>query len=60
MTLADPIVHHPLSYTVGPLTFTGFGVAVILATPRVGGELPLAPGPKPQARVQTVRHKDPK
>ena len=31
MTLADPIVHHPLSYTVGPLTFTGFGVAVLMA-----------------------------
>jgi phosphatidylglycerol:prolipoprotein diacylglycerol transferase len=31
MTLADPIVHHPLSYTIGPLTFTGFGVAVLMA-----------------------------
>ena len=31
MTLADPIIHHPLSYTIGPLTFTGFGVAVLMA-----------------------------
>jgi phosphatidylglycerol:prolipoprotein diacylglycerol transferase len=31
MTLLNPIVHHPLSYTVGPLTFTGFGVAVLMA-----------------------------
>jgi len=29
--LADPIIHHPLSYTIGPLTFTGFGVAVLMA-----------------------------
>src|SRR3954462_14615388 len=31
MTLADPIIHHPLSYTIGPLTLTGFGIAVLLA-----------------------------
>ena len=31
MTLIDPIIHHPLSYTIGPLTFTGFGVAVLMA-----------------------------
>jgi phosphatidylglycerol---prolipoprotein diacylglyceryl transferase len=31
MLLASPIVHHPLSYTVGPLTFTGFGIAVLMA-----------------------------
>jgi len=31
MMLADPIIHHPLSYTIGPLTFTGFGVAVLMA-----------------------------
>jgi len=31
MTLADPIIHNPLSYTIGPLTFTGFGVAVLMA-----------------------------
>jgi len=31
MTIANPIVHHPLSYTLGPLTFTGFGVAVLMA-----------------------------
>ena len=31
MTLLSPIVHHPLSYSVGPLTFTGFGVAVLMA-----------------------------
>ena len=31
MILASPIVHHPLSYNVGPLAFTGFGVAVLLA-----------------------------
>jgi phosphatidylglycerol---prolipoprotein diacylglyceryl transferase len=31
MTLINPIVHHPLSYTLGPLTFTGFGVAVLMA-----------------------------
>src|SRR3954464_1392488 len=31
MTLADPIVHHPLSYTIWPLPFTGLGVAVLMA-----------------------------
>jgi len=31
MMLADPITHHPASYTVGPLTLTGFGLAVLLA-----------------------------
>ena len=31
MTLADPIIHHPLAFTVGPLTFTGFGIAVLMA-----------------------------
>lgn len=31
MILATPIVHHPLAYNVGPLQFTGFGLAVLLA-----------------------------
>ena len=31
MTLADPIIHHPLSYTFGRFAFTGFGVAVLMA-----------------------------
>ena len=31
MILAAPIVHHPLSYSLGPLTFTGFGIAVLMA-----------------------------
>jgi phosphatidylglycerol:prolipoprotein diacylglycerol transferase len=31
MLIAEPIIHHPLSYTIGPLTFTGFGVAVLMA-----------------------------
>jgi phosphatidylglycerol---prolipoprotein diacylglyceryl transferase len=31
MTLAAPIEHHPLAYSVGPLTLTGFGLAVLLA-----------------------------
>jgi len=29
--VAAPIVHHPLSYSLGPLTFTGFGIAVLMA-----------------------------
>ena len=31
MTLAAPIVHHPFTFDVGPLTLTGFGIAVLLA-----------------------------
>src|SRR5262245_59388093 len=32
MTLAaSPIVHHPFQFTIGPLTLTGFGIAVLLA-----------------------------
>lgn len=31
MTLANPIIHHPLSFTIGPFTFSGFGVAVLMA-----------------------------
>ncbi|HEX6053548.1 MAG TPA: prolipoprotein diacylglyceryl transferase [Gemmatimonadaceae bacterium] len=31
MTLAAPIVHHPLQYQFGPLTLTGFGLAVLLS-----------------------------
>lgn len=31
MILDHPIIHHPLSYTFGPLTFTGFGLAVLMA-----------------------------
>jgi phosphatidylglycerol:prolipoprotein diacylglycerol transferase len=30
-TAIMPIVHHPFAYRLGPLTFTGFGVAVLLA-----------------------------
>lgn len=30
MTLASPIVHHPFAYNVGPLQFTGFGLAILL------------------------------
>ncbi len=29
--MPHPIVHHPLSYNVGPLAFTGFGLAVLMA-----------------------------
>lgn len=29
--IALPIVHHPLAYNLGPLTLTGFGIAVLLA-----------------------------
>jgi phosphatidylglycerol:prolipoprotein diacylglycerol transferase len=29
--IANPFVHQPLAYNVGPLTLTGFGVAVLLA-----------------------------
>src|SRR5262249_15402769 len=28
---AAPIVHHPLTFSVGPLTLTGFGFAVLMA-----------------------------
>ena len=28
---SSPIIHHPLSVSVGPLQFTGFGLAVLLA-----------------------------
>ena len=28
---AHPIIHHPVSYTIGPLTVTGFGFAVLMA-----------------------------
>jgi phosphatidylglycerol:prolipoprotein diacylglycerol transferase len=31
MTLASPIVHHPFTFTIGPLTLTGFGIAVLMA-----------------------------
>jgi phosphatidylglycerol---prolipoprotein diacylglyceryl transferase len=32
MTLSpSPIIHHPFSFSLGPLTLTGFGVAVLLA-----------------------------
>ena len=31
MILASPIVHHPFAYNVGPLQFTGFGLAVLLS-----------------------------
>ena len=31
MMLADPITQHPLAYTIGPLTLTGFGLAVLIA-----------------------------
>ncbi|HEY7393531.1 MAG TPA: prolipoprotein diacylglyceryl transferase [Gemmatimonadaceae bacterium] len=32
MTLAaSPIVHHPFQFTLGPLTLTGFGIAVLAA-----------------------------
>ncbi|MGH7665610.1 MAG: prolipoprotein diacylglyceryl transferase [Gemmatimonadaceae bacterium] len=27
---ADPIVHHPFAFDIGPLQFTGFGLAVLL------------------------------
>ncbi|HXL85856.1 MAG TPA: hypothetical protein VN927_01530, partial [Gemmatimonadaceae bacterium] len=30
-TIFASIVHHPLSYDVGPLQLTGFGLAVLLA-----------------------------
>lgn len=29
--MPHPIVHHPLAYNVGPLAFTGFGLAVLMA-----------------------------
>lgn len=31
MTLANPLVHHPLLVNIGPLPLTGFGFAVLLA-----------------------------
>ena len=31
MLLPHPIVHHPFAYAWGPLGFTGFGIAVLLA-----------------------------
>ena len=31
MLQSQPIVHHPFAYGVGPLEFTGFGLAVLLA-----------------------------
>ncbi|HKO14986.1 MAG TPA: prolipoprotein diacylglyceryl transferase family protein [Gemmatimonadaceae bacterium] len=31
MMLASPIVHHPFAYSLGPITFTGFGIAVLMA-----------------------------
>jgi phosphatidylglycerol:prolipoprotein diacylglycerol transferase len=31
MTLAGPIVHHPLTFSIGFLTLTGFGFAVLMA-----------------------------
>lgn len=30
MNVLDPIVHHPFQFGVGPLQFTGFGIAVVL------------------------------
>ena len=29
--ILDPIVHHPTVLPIGPLSLTGFGVAVLLA-----------------------------
>ena len=26
-----PVVHHPFSFDIGPLQFTGFGIAVLMA-----------------------------
>ena len=31
MTLAQPIVHHPFVFRLGPLPLTGFGIAVLAA-----------------------------
>jgi phosphatidylglycerol:prolipoprotein diacylglycerol transferase len=31
MTLSTPIVHHPFTFDIGPLTLTGFGIAVLMA-----------------------------
>lgn len=31
MTLASPIIHHPFTIDIGPLSLTGFGIAVLLA-----------------------------
>jgi phosphatidylglycerol---prolipoprotein diacylglyceryl transferase len=31
MWIADPIVHHPFEFHIGPLGLTGFGIAVLLA-----------------------------
>src|SRR3954464_2977163 len=31
MVLANPIVHRPFTFDIGPLTLTGFGIAVLLA-----------------------------
>ena len=31
MLLPHPIVHHPFAYAWGPVGFTGFGIAVLLA-----------------------------
>lgn len=31
MTFAHPIVHHPFAFGLGPLQFTGFGIAMLLA-----------------------------
>jgi phosphatidylglycerol---prolipoprotein diacylglyceryl transferase len=31
MTLATPIVHHPFAFNIGPLSITGFGIAVLMA-----------------------------
>jgi phosphatidylglycerol:prolipoprotein diacylglycerol transferase len=29
--LPQPIVHHPFAYSVGPLQFTGFGIAILMS-----------------------------
>lgn len=31
MTLASPIIHHPFEFKLGPVSLTGFGIAVLLA-----------------------------
>jgi len=28
---AHPIIHHPFEFAIGPLTLTGFGIAMMLA-----------------------------
>ena len=31
MTLASPIIHHPFEFKLGPVSLTGFGIAVLMA-----------------------------